>query len=246
MESTELEIYSSMLTLQAEMAYPFERPLYNFEYWSSARNVLDFGCGNGHYLSLLKRSFPDKSYFAVELESGMRAKAAETAPFLEGLYALDQIPSILPSIDVFLFRLVMMHLKDRSVAYDLVHKIGAQRAAVVVVEAEDRHFAVSPPPQKFLAGLMALRTQAVDRAVADTVAQELEQQGFRQIERLEIVVNSAFPHARWLMAQYMYLSASLGAKGRLDPEIANELLEWSTKAEAYCQYGVVASAYQRA
>lgn len=235
-------IYDAMLRIQAEMAYPFERPLFQHAAWKRAKSVLDFGCGNGRYLRRLASDFPDKRYIGVEIDPQMRAAAAALLPNVDVRSPDDELDE---KIDAFHFRLVFMHIRDRAPVLDLIQRTATDRAAIIVVEAEDRHFEVDPVPPRFEAALMALRSKAVDRNVSGAVEGDLLGLGFRRVERLELVPNSTFPHARGLISQYMWLSAALGAVESPDPGLADEVMAWLSSTAAYVQFGEVASVYER-
>jgi SAM-dependent methyltransferase len=235
-------IYDAMLRIQAEMAYPFERPLFQHAGWKRAKSVLDFGCGNGRYLQRLLSDFPDKKYIGVEIDPQMRAAAKALLPTVT-IHAPDE--ELGEEIDAFHFRLVFMHIRDRAPILEMIRRTATRRAVVIVIEAEDRHFEVDPVPPRFEAALMALRGKAVDRNVAGAVEDDLQNLGFRRVERLELVPNSTFPHARGLISQYMWLSAALGLVESPDPVLADEILAWLSSTAAYVQFGEVTSIYER-
>jgi len=67
-EISEQDLYRSTLKVQMDL-YLGEilRYLFNLETWSSAKTVLDLGCGPGDLVSHLAEYYPDKFYTGVDI-----------------------------------------------------------------------------------------------------------------------------------------------------------------------------------
>jgi SAM-dependent methyltransferase len=204
-----------------------------------AEAVLDFGCGNAHYLNLLARMFPDKQYFGIEADDEMRKVAQLSAgKNVTILGPSDDPMKLLPEIDFYLFRLVLLHLPDREVAYRYVTKRASPKAAALVIDADDEHFLIVPPPTLFLGALAQLRAQSKNRSLLDVSKKEFEKLGFQCAMELRLVINSGVPHVKPLMEKYMFHTAELGVGSPLPAALRDELWEWSLMSDAYAQYGV--------
>ena len=236
---TRTEVYARMLTLQADMALPFELPFYYTPQWKEAGVVLDFGCGNAHYLNSLARMFPKKRYFGIEADKEMCALAQREAEAnVTILEPMDDIAGVMPEIEFFLFRLVLMHLQDRSSAYRYIVSRASRNAAVLIIDADDEFFLIEPPPTKFLDALGKLRAQSKNRSLLDISRKELNELGYEDVMELRLAINSGFPHVRPLMEKYMFHTAELGIGTPLPADLRDELWEWSLLPQSYAQYGV--------
>ena len=242
-----VDVYDHMLRLQADMAYPYERSLYQTQSWKRSTTVLDFGCGNAHYLAKLRGAYPDKVYLGVEHDPDMAARAQ--ARYGDDLRILAGDVDCLPtnySFDCLLLRLVCLHLPNRRILQELVKRHGTPTAHVIVIDADDEFFMFDPEPPRFLTALRRLREeQAVNRELRQVVAKEWTDAGFVQSFEHRFIINSDYPGNRERMFLYMYMTAELALGAPLDRNIAEELLEWVLDGVSYVQYGVFGSVFER-
>lgn len=242
-----VDVYDHMLRLQADMAYPYERSLYQTQSWKSATSVLDFGCGNAHYLAKLRTSYPGKTYAGIEHEPDMARRAQRRHG--QALRIFEGDATCLPSdyrFDCLLLRLVCLHLPDRRILHDLMERHGTPNAHVILVDADDEYFMFDPEPPRFLGALRHLREeQAVNRELRQVVAREWTDFGFQHSFEHRFIINSDYPGNRERMYLYMYMTAELALGAPLERSIAEELLEWVLDGVSYVQYGVFGSVFER-
>ena len=238
------EIYADMLTVQAALQFPFERHFYETPSWAKATTVLDFGCGNAAYASILSQTFPGKHFIGVELDPEMRAIAQRSIPSnITIVGSLSDVPVNL-TFDFVLLRLVLLHVANRAEIYEFIDARAARDAAVVVFDAEDDALKFSPEPTQFVNALSALRAQSKNRRLKDIIAPELSPFGFRSAMDDSIVVNSSFPHAKEGLFKYMYRTAELGVGAPLPESLQRELVDWWLR-DPYVQYGFFGQMYLR-
>lgn len=243
---TKTEIYANMLTIQADMAFPFERPFYENKEWREAKKVLDFGCGNAYYITKLATIYPEKVYYGCEADGDMRTVAKATTSNFSNIHILSpEELEELNGIDFFLFRLVLLHLPDRKIGYELITKVGIENPKVLVIDADDEFFRSNPEPSVFLATLSALRDKSVDRDLYSKINEELKPYGLSSNFSLRIIINNDFPHAHESMIQYMYYTAELGAGSPLDEKVDKDLIEWWLNKDAYIQYGIFGKLFSK-
>lgn len=244
MAASRTAIYADMLSLQTRLQFPFERHFYALPGWSEAQTVLDFGCGNAAYASLLDDRFPGKQFFCVEADAGMREVASRQAkPNLHIVGDLREIPADVV-FDFALLRLVLLHVSDRQAVYRFIADRSRAKAAILIFDADDDRLAFDPEPCQFVTALRALRAQSKNRVLKPLLPAELEQHGFHLRYEDSIVVNNSFPHAGEDLFKYMYRTAELGVGSPLPEALHRELIEW-WMADPYVQYGFFGQMYER-
>jgi SAM-dependent methyltransferase len=242
-------VYSKMLTIQADMAFPFEFPIFNREEWQESKSVFDFGCGNAHYIKKLAKVFPEKHFWGYESDAQMLSIARESNSSypnltLLGSEDLNTIDDI--KFDYFIFRLVLLHLKDRNIAYNMINKHSKLSSTVCIIDADDEGFYTNPEPTAFTQVLLNLRKTANDRNLFLKIDDELKVSNFECIESRRIIINNSFSHARESMLKYMFWTAELGLKEKISSEVATNLIEWSIRNNGYIQYGIFYKIFRKA
>jgi hypothetical protein len=233
------KIYANMLTLQADMAFPFERPFYENSQWQYSKTICDFGCGNAYYICKLAVLYPEKKIYGVEIDDEMRNIAIENTVCFDNVEILKSINELEHNrIDFFIFRLVMLHLPERKIAYECVKRFANRNASVLVIDADDEYFLCNPIPTKFMEALFSLRSKSVNRNLLEIINKEVGEYGLSPIFSMRIIINNVFPHASETMFKYMYYTAELSIGSPLPDEIRNDLLEWWLYPNTYVQYGI--------
>lgn len=242
---SKIDAYAHMLTIQARMAYPIERPMFENSWWSSAHSVLDFGTGNGAYLRMLQRQYPEKRYTAIERDAEMAARARKALGDVAALHvgeALDVVPPDL-RIDFLIARLVCLYLPDRTMLQRVAEKHKDGPIGILIIDADDEFFQFKKEPPKFRSALEVLRRTAVNRNLRHTIRAEWERAGYTNVREHRFIVNSDLPNMKPQMFAYMWLSAEMAVGAPLTPEIAHELFDWLLDDDSYVQYGVFGSLF---
>ncbi|ELA9335919.1 class I SAM-dependent methyltransferase [Vibrio parahaemolyticus] len=237
------EVYSEMLSLQAEMHFPFETHFYYRQEWLSAKNVLDFGCGNFDYARILSKKFAGKCFYGVEIDPEMRKIANKNECDEMRLYSsIQEIPNDV-KFDVILLRLVLLHVADRQSLYNELLNRLTPNGVVYIFDAYDDLMLFKPNPTRFLDALAELRSESKNRSLLNCLEQELAQIDLKKCYEDRIIVNNSFPHVNENIYQYMRKTAELGLGRELDKDLDNELTQWQID-KPYVQYGFFGQIYK--
>lgn len=239
-------IYSEMLSLQVDISLPFEKPFFVNNEWEHSNTVFDFGCGNAEYIKRLSILYPNKKFYAYEIDPEMRKNAQENTKNNKNIkiLTLEELNSLTEKIDFFIFRLVLLHLSDRNNAYDFIPKIGTENCKVLILDADDEYFLAKPEPKLFFETLSNLREKSVDRNLRLQVSKELLEYNMKEVFSSRIIINNDFPHTHEKMWKYMYYTAELSLNGNISNDLKNELLTWYLN-KSYIQYGIFGKIYIR-
>lgn len=155
-ENAAASLWDELLTLQVDLFLAHELLcLEALGGWHRARDVLEAGCGNGHYLSRLHALYPEKTYLGIDLSPALIAAAARrTASGLSFRQADFLADSPLPASDLLILRFVVQHLRSFEAIFDRAARILRPRGALVIVESDLGRSALHPPAPLF-AGLLA-------------------------------------------------------------------------------------------
>jgi SAM-dependent methyltransferase len=203
-------INDQMLAIQSKICFPFERILYQNKVWEKSSTVLDFGCGNASYTSLLAHKFPDKNFYCFDVNNEMLDRVAYRYKETDNIHFVnEETLQSLESADFLLSRFVIHHLKDRSVFYELLNpETRTKPNGVLIIDADDEFFLVKGGLTKFLKSLNRLRTQDnPDRNIRGKITREMSDLKYSILESHRIMVNSDFPMLKEAFSIYMLLTA---------------------------------------
>lgn len=141
-----------LLEHQISTYWPYELDfLLASELWGESRNVLDVGCGNGHYLSYLRRFFPDKRFVGIDI-SAEHIAAGKANPFLEGIEFINaDFANYRPAklFDAVVMRLVLQHLDDLQTTLNAVRRLLKEDGTIIIIEPDPLALRNFPPTPKF-------------------------------------------------------------------------------------------------
>lgn len=243
--STSTQTYAAMLTVQADMAFPYERTFFENEDWISAKNILDFGAGNCAYAALLSGSYPEKSFTCVEHDPAMRELIGRQIVGRPIVVNSDLTKLKKASQDFAIMRLVLLHIADRAVVYKQIVDLLRPKSSLLVLDADDEYFFISPPPTRFLESLAAIKGRSKDRELRGKVSKEISPFGFTEKLHHRILINSGTSIAKLQMYVYMKLTAEAALDGVRDGFIEDELIDWYLNPSSYAQYGIFGTLFQR-
>jgi trans-aconitate methyltransferase len=239
-------INDQMLSTQAKICFPFERVLYQNELWEKSRDILDFGCGNASYASLLADKFPSKNFYCFDTNAEILNRVKDRYKEIKNIHFIDEEDlQNLESIDFLLSRFVIHHLKDRAVFYRLLNpEKRSKPKGVLVIDADDEFFLIKGGLETFLKALNHLRTKDnQDRNTRDKVVIEMAESEYTLLQSHRIIVNSDFPMLKEAFSIYMLLTAELVAEDAIFGNILDEVLTWSVNDESYAQFGMFGSIF---
>lgn len=237
---TQLDVYDEYLTRQAEASFWIERGLFDFARFRDARTILDFGCGNAAYTSLLAAAFPLTVFIGVDanrelLDRAFSRSSRSNIKLEHG--SIDSLDGMQP--DVLLSRLVTMYLSDPRKLADWA---SAHVKDAIIIDAADDLFSVFPPLPLFAATERAneerIRRLGGDRTVVDQVTTIWTSAGFRLEREHDIIVQSTAPMGKEAMHHMVVLHAELATETRATPELMKEVFNWSLNQHSYLQYGL--------
>lgn len=241
------QVFEHMLRLQADLLFPMELCLYQSKTWQSAQQVLDFGCGNAHYTSLLKNAFPQKKYTGIDIDADLlgfgQERYGNEITLIHG--GTEKLP-LDYYFDFILVRLVSLHLPDRSILYNLAKKHSKAGAGVVVVDVDDDLTKIEPLPNGISKVLSDLKISGShNREQRKLITQEWADAGFQKTQETQIIINSDMLGYREKMFLYLLRMVEIGCGGALTPKLLSELLEWIWQPSAYVQVGMFGAVFQK-
>jgi SAM-dependent methyltransferase len=242
-----LSAYDLMLKVQADMAISHEAQIFAAECWHDCRSVLDFGCGNGYYLSLLTRHLPSVPLFGYDIDKHFISVAQKRYGDIATLSAdFENITSaLIPPIGV-IFRLTLHHIPEFADHLKETLARLPDTKLVYVVNPSDTKFDVNPQLPLFFGNLARLRAPEQNRvAVHPVVSDVLTKLGYPHRLTREFIISAEDPKERNAMFLYMCATAAMGCNGQLSSGTYFELLNWLFAPDGRAQYGLIASVFAR-
>jgi len=242
-----LAAYDLMLKVQADMAIDQESEIFASEHWRGCNSILDFGCGNGYYLTLLRKYLPSGPLFGYDIDqhfiTSAQKRYGKIATFSSDF---ESVKSALIHPIGIIFRLTLHHIPDSTSFLAKILSDLPETRVVFVVNPSDAKFDVNPQLPLFFGDLARLRAPEQNRvAVHPLVCGVLPQVGFLHRITREFVITAQQPNDRNEMFLYMCATAAMGCNGKLSSATYNELLNWLFAADGRAQYGLVASLFAR-
>jgi SAM-dependent methyltransferase len=240
-----MELYAQMLEAQACLQFPFERPFYAKPRWRDAFIVVDFGCGDGSYLDLLAREFPEKRYFGVESNEEMRKIAErkrrhDNISFHSSLFEIDA-----SAVDFFLLRYVVMHLDDRARVFESIRERAAGEAGVLIIEPDDHKLKINPPFSLLEDAVARMQAASKHRNLREQLDDELEAIGFSLVEQASPTISIDAENLDHRILRYAYSLIELGLQAKISESQKASLLDWGLERDNSVQFGFDGRLYMR-
>jgi 2-polyprenyl-3-methyl-5-hydroxy-6-metoxy-1,4-benzoquinol methylase len=242
--------WSNLLELQVAQFFPYElQYLLKSKSWRDARRVLDAGCGNGAFLSRLKRYFPDKSYTGLDLQPEYLA-AASGSEHLKGIeFVCQDFFAFEPGrpFDVVIMRLIVQHMTGTERIFAKLAALLNPGGSALIIEPDTTAFLNYPPTPKFEALLGAYTAATVkadlNRGHLASLDQVLAQQkGWTVVEVVSLLAPRLGPFSSAPLAQIFSLWIDIFERSKAVEcdfdAIRAELDEWSERPDSYNQVGV--------
>lgn len=241
-----VELYDKMLRAQSRLQFPFERFLFAHPAWQKSTSMIDFGCGNGSYLELLAREFPQKRYFGIDANPELLALArARTLPANISFH--DSLAEIEPrTIDFILLRYVVMHLGDRESVFNGIRDVLKPGATVLIIEPDDDKMLVTPPLPLLENAFAKVKAASKDRALKKTLPRELGRIGLTCVNDASCVLSSSIDQVERDMLKYIHSIIEIGLQSTITAEQKAALLDWYLEPGRFVQFGFYAHLYQSA
>lgn len=163
-EQIPLDIYDAHLTTQAEISFPKELGFFSSVHeWDAVTSVVDLGCGNGAYLSLLADAFPHISFLGVDFREDSIALAKRTRPRPNVEYRYGWISAIEGCLDALISRFCMLYIDDKQEVVDWT--VDHVRNLVLQIDNEDELLCTPHVLNRACANGMSLRWLKVTDAI---------------------------------------------------------------------------------
>lgn len=199
-KATDSELWDALLEGQTELFFDYEsRWIAKEDWWRSAKRVLEIGYGNGSFLSKLATRFPNKTYLGIEksplaLEQAQERHSREHINFREGNAEVLE-PRLVDSADVILFRLVLQHLNDPTLALKHAARYLSSNGYIIIVDSCDKAKRTSHPiaareEALALVAEMQEKKGKVNRAITLDLLKAIEDENSNLSELYEVVFTS--------------------------------------------------------
>jgi trans-aconitate methyltransferase len=233
-----------MLRAQARLQFPFERFLYSYPAWQSSTSIIDFGCGNGSYLELLAREFPQKRYFGIDANPEILG-LARSRPLPGNISFHASLAEIKEqTIDFVLMRYVVMHLSDREAVFLGIREVLKPGAAVLIIEPDDDKIYVTPPLLLLEDAFAKVKAASKDRDLKKSLGHEMARIGLARVNDASCVISSSIDQVERNILKYIHSIIEIGLQSKLSIEQKAALLDWYLERERLVQFGFYAHLYQ--
>ncbi|MFZ5985750.1 MAG: class I SAM-dependent methyltransferase [Bacillota bacterium] len=246
--SHRVEIFNRMLKVFADLAYPFEREFFKNEAWKRAKHVMDLGCGNCSYTSLLASDFPDKKFTCVDPDMYM----INTARQLFSLENMDLVCGHLDNLEVnhkydfIIIRLAVRHMGNREGLLRKVRSFLASGASIMVIDADVENIVLGEELTGFMKVFQNMYESSgntslngLERRLID----EFEKAGLRYDGTVRVSIDSGMPKMKKHIYEYMKLVSQMAYYPFIPEGILRELDEWFINSVKDARIGTFASIY---
>ena len=136
-----VEIWDKIQTIQTDFCFPQEIASFyeSIERLQGAETVLDVGCGNGYFLSRLRKVLGDKKYSGIDVLSELVEKANSKYKSKNMEFRTENYFYISGNYDLVITRLFWQHLASEEAerAFKILGDIVNVGGSVMVVDAYD-------------------------------------------------------------------------------------------------------------
>jgi hypothetical protein len=206
----------------------------------SFARVLDLGCGNGAYLSLLREEFRVDEAAGFERNTDLITQAASLDPSLRMIHGdlLDAvalrsaIAEIRPTL--ILLRFVLQHLgiRERRLVLESIRSEMPEGCILLLIEAEDSKIHCEPGHPALWASVKRVgdlqESRGGDRNIGASLCRELQQSGFQvDSDELTAFTTRTFDSVDWVevLTRMWYSHANPEEKEAIQREV-DDLDRW--------------------
>jgi SAM-dependent methyltransferase len=249
-DATSNLMWSRLLELQVASFFPFELQfLMTCPGWAAAHRVLDAGCGNGYYLSQVKKFFPEKVYAGIDI-SEEHISAARQNSHLSGVeFSCEDFFNYEPhqTFDVVVLRLIVQHLAGIDSIFSKLEKLLVRGGTALIVEPDPAMFC-NHPPTPFFGKLLfdytaATAAQKINRADLEGVVTKLSMlHRWEVVNVASLVVPQVGPFTRNPLLQIFSLWIDIFERSKAVAfdfdAVRAELDSWAENPISYNQVGL--------
>lgn len=244
------ENWHQLLQLQAEMFLPHEISFFlSSKDWMNAGTVLDVGCGNGSYISMISDHFSEKSYTAIDVSPELISIAKRRNLRNDIKYELQDFYNLQSKqlFDVILMRLIVQHLDDFHSVLKHASKLLRPGGSLVIIEPDFKNSWNRPETPKFDRLLQGLNDYSVQNQTNRHILSELDsvarstddwtitQDVLSSVPYVGSSIDSSVLRLYKLWIDILDNSQIISLQFR---EVRSELQTWSERDDAYAQIGI--------
>jgi len=244
---SEQDLYRSTLKVQMDL-YLSEilRYLFNHQIWSSAKTVIDLGCGPGDLISNIARYYPDKFYTGVDINEPFikiakeQNKAQNNCEFV----CADLYEFAKGQYDIVILRAVLQHLNDPDRFMKRLPDLLHNNSVVLLNDTPNENFIESSPSipafDDFYKKLqVSQRDKGGNRNCLKELEDNLERYNFKLIEAYDQTIPITTEENRLKIIQYLILGCSIATKMfsiHVDlKSLFGDLVKWYESEASYIQ-----------
>ncbi|MFI6168955.1 class I SAM-dependent methyltransferase [Nocardia sp. NPDC051052] len=227
--------------MQANTSFWTEYALYRPPQVSQSRTIVDLGCGNGTYASLLAEAFPRSSVTGVDPDPDLIAYG-QNRPHPKNLKLINGDFTALETfdrIDLLISRLVTMYVKQPE---GIASWAKTKAQDVVIIDAADDLYEVFPDLPLFAEAQSKnnkrIEATGGNRDVVNRTEKIWTDAGFRLRRTHDIIVQNVPSINKYYLHHMMLLHAHVATDSPPTLELMQEIFEWSLKSDSYLQYGL--------
>ncbi len=239
-----------LLEHQVSTFWPYELNfLLSSDFWIDSRNVLDVGCGNGHYLTYLHRYFPDKKYAGIDISAEHIASARSNPQLLGVELSNTGLSDYQPGelFDVVLMRLLVQHLDSLEATLAEARSLVKPTGTIIIIEPDPSRLMNFPQTPKFEQLLIdyAKSTAGVSRTrkrLNDLAGQLSEIPGWEISQSAEYIAPSVGPFSHSSLLQIFSLWIDIFEKSKAVQTdfqaVRNEIDAWADGDTSFNRIGL--------
>ena len=231
------------LQAQARVSFAIEQEALVEHGLAERRSLLDLGCGQASFLSLIAERFPELRCAGADRNEGL-LEVARAQPGVSEVARCDIAdPAALSTVlqrlrpDVVLCRFVLQHMSppERARLLATLRAFGATRAILADVDADQGYF---DPPSELLAHAQRKLTELQarlggDRRIGGKLGALLREAGFAEVRESSVAIDSA----RTGFSAWWGAFGPVLAAGLLDqPTVRETVLDWGADASTASRY----------
>jgi len=234
-----------MLSIQAEMCFPFEYSFYKDLHMDKIKNVVEVGCGNGNYLRILKTHFPNAIYEGLDhCEEFIKIARQTISDDLNIKHA--SLEGLTNNHDLIILRLVLHQIEDRISFIKKLSEVLNNDSQVIVIESWDVKFRLYPTLVNFLNHLKRhrdiLSPNTASRHLKDCLKEEMKKVGLILDKENYYYVPSTLPGYKEKYYSYMLATSKIIG---CSEEVIRDINAWYYNPAAYAQIGLFISNFKK-
>jgi trans-aconitate methyltransferase len=235
--------YSKMLKIQSDLCFPFEALFYLDIGIENMKQITEIGCGNGCYLNMLAKQYPNAVYTGLDINEQLLNKAFPKDNVVFSVGSSDKLAS---DNDLVILRLILHQIENKD---DLLAEISEKVKSgsyIVVIDPYDQDFKIMPEMKAFNNHLSEhrklLSPNNATRNTSETIVDELESLGFDLIKMKNYSVSSMIDGYKEKFYDYMKHTIEMTGS---DEKVSQELKLWKDDMDSYIQIGLYISAFKK-